>query len=46
MEQNYKTVSKLLFPDEQDLNKTSSQKFDEILRKKLLSYINRNDCLE
>ena len=35
MEQNYKTVSKLLFPDEQDLNKTPSQKFDEILRKKL-----------
>lgn len=35
MEENYKTVSKLLFPDEQDLNKSSSQKFDEILRKQL-----------
>ena len=45
MEQNYKTVAKLLFPDEQDLNKTSLQKFDEILRKKLKtlrSYENPN----
>ena len=43
MEQNYKTVSKLLFPDEQDLNKTPSQKFDELLRDKLQS--RRNEQL-
>ena len=37
MEKDFKTVSKLLFPDEQALNKTPSQRFEEQLRNRLHS---------
>ena len=37
MKENYKTVSKLLFPDEQNLNQTPSQRFEEQLRNQLHS---------
>ena len=37
MEKNFKTVSKLLFPEETALNQTPSQKFENMLRKQLYS---------
>ncbi len=37
MEKDFKTVSKLLFPDEQALSKTPTQKFEEQLRNRLHS---------
>ena len=40
MKENYKTVSKLLFPDEQALNKNPSQRFEEQLRNRLHSMKN------
>ena len=40
MKENYKTVSKLLFPDEQTLSKTPSQRFEEQLRNQLHSMRN------
>ena len=40
MEKDFKTVSKLLFPDEQALNKTPTQKFEEQLRNQLHSMRN------
>ena len=33
MEENFRTVSKLLFPEKTALNQTSSQKFEDMLRK-------------
>ena len=40
MEKDFKTVSKLLFPDEQALSKTPTQKFEEQLRNQLHSMRN------
>ena len=40
MKENYKTVSKLLFPDEQALSQTPAQKFEEQLRNQLHSLRN------
>ena len=40
MEKNFKTISKRLFPDEQALSKTLSQKFEEQLRNQLRSMKN------
>ena len=40
MKENYKTVSKLLFPDEQALRQTPSQKFEDLLRNQLHSLRN------
>ena len=40
MKENCKTVSKLLFPDEQALNKNPSQRFEEQLRNQLHSMKN------
>ncbi len=40
MKENYKTVSKLLFSDEQTLSKTPSQRFEEQLRNQLHSMRN------
>ena len=37
MNQNYKTVLKLLFPEKSTLNKTPSQQFEEQLRNQLHS---------
>lgn len=37
MEENFKTVSKLLFPEETALNQTPSQKFENMLRNQLYS---------
>ena len=37
MEKNFKTVSKLLFPEETALNQTPSQKFENMLRNQLYS---------
>ena len=39
-EDNIKTVSKLLFPDEQNLNQTQTQKFEDQLRNRLHSMRN------
>ena len=40
MKENYKTASKLLFPDEQALSQTPAQKFEEQLRNQLHSLRN------
>ncbi len=40
MKENCKTVSKLLFPDEQNLNQTQTQKFEDQLRNQLYSIRN------
>ena len=40
MEKDFKTVSKLLFPDEQALSQTPTQKFEEQLRNQLHSMRN------
>ena len=37
MEENFKTVSKMLFPDESALSKTPTQKFEDMLRNQLRS---------
>lgn len=37
MEKNFKTVSKLLFPEETALNQTPSQRFENMLRKQYLN---------
>lgn len=37
---NYKTVSKLLFPENLDLNKTPTQRFEDQLRNQLYSMRN------
>ena len=43
MKENYKTVSKLLFPDEQALSQTPAQKFEEQLRNQLHSQIQKQE---
>ena len=40
MKENYKTVSKLLFPDEQALKQTPAQNFEDLLRNQLHSMRN------
>ena len=40
MKENYKTVSKLLFPDEQAFSQTPSQRFEDQLRNQLHSMRN------
>lgn len=45
MKKNYKTISKLLFPDETALNKTPSQKFEDQLRNQLHSMRNEGFCI-
>ena len=40
MKENYKTVSKLLFPDEQALSQTPTQNFEDLLRNQLHSMRN------
>ena len=41
MKENYKTVSKLLFNDEAAVDKTPSQKFDDLLRNQLQAMRNQ-----
>ena len=37
MEFNYKTLSRLLFPEQPEAERTPSQKFDDMLRNQLYS---------